>query len=156
MVLGRRVLGGGERLIKVSCLVVVISFNAAVVVMSRVLEVSLLRGSLFDDSMEEYVCENCTKVFSRKSNLKRHMQTHRQKIIDDEINKIHHHGLQIVDVKFITRDTFCDIHESRITEGKIFHCFPCNFSVCLDCIESDCTFCNKDICKHKQIFIIMK
>ena len=94
-------------------------------------------------------CRYCDKPFTRKSNLKRH-------ILNKHDNKsIHHHGLQYVDKRFVKRDTWCFLHNGYIKDGKMFHCFACNFSVCADCMEEDCKLCNRDICSHKKIMIII-
>ena len=94
-------------------------------------------------------CKKCKITFSKKSNLTRH----ERKV--HESNEIHHHGLQYVDKQYIKRELFCEIHRGVIKSGKVFHCFACNFSVCADCMEEDCTVCNKDICIHKQIHIYL-
>ena len=94
-------------------------------------------------------CRICSKEFTRKSNLKRHWQRFH------ENGNIHHHGLQFVDAKYIKRELFCELHRGVIEEGKMLYCYPCNFSVCTDCLEEDCKFCNRDICIHKQIFIVL-
>ena len=95
-------------------------------------------------------CRWCSKKFTKKSNLQRH-------IINQHDNKsIHYHGFQYVDKKYIKRETDCYIHHGVINEGKIFHCFACNVSVCADCMEEACELCNKDICNHKKILIILK
>ena len=95
-------------------------------------------------------CKTCHKTFSKKSNLKRHeLKAH-------ENHEIHHHGLQYVDSKYIKYKLVCEIHQWPILDGKIFHCSVCNFSVCASCMEDDCYFCNKDLCPHKSIIILMK
>ena len=94
-------------------------------------------------------CRWCDKTFTRKSNLKRHvLRTHDSK-------SIHHHGLQYVNKKYIRRDTLCFLHDGTIKDGMIFHCFVCNFSICASCISEDCKVCNKDICNHKKIIIVI-
>ena len=71
-------------------------------------------------------CRRCSKTFTEKSNLDRHVFN--QHII----NQL---GLQHVDKKYIKRDTECVLHNGKIKDGKIFHCFACNFSVCTDCMN---------------------
>ena len=94
-----------------------------------------------------YKCKKCKNSFTRQSNLTRHYRkTH-------ENNRIHHHGFQFVDSQFIKRKLYCELHLGTIKDGKIFHCFPCNYSICTECMEKDCTVCNKDICIHKVIII---
>ena len=94
-------------------------------------------------------CHWCNKKFTKKSNLDRHIvRTHDNK-------SIHHHGLQFVDKKYITKETHCFLHQGVINDGKMFHCFVCNFSVCADCMEEDCKYCNKDLCNHKKILIVI-
>ena len=96
-------------------------------------------------------CSICLKTFTRKSNLTRHLKNfHNQ-----DNFRIHHHGLQFVDSKYIKRELFCDLHQGIISDGKIFHCYSCNYSVCADCMEEDCKYCRKNICTHKQIFIVV-
>ena len=68
---------------------------------------------------------------------------------------IHHHGLQSGDRKFILKDIICMMHEGIIKDRKMFHCLACNFSICADCMEEDCRYCNRDICTHKNILIII-
>ena len=93
-------------------------------------------------------CRWCNKLFTRKSNLKRHiLKTHDNK-------SIHHHGLQYVDKKYI-KETECSLHNGTIKDGKLFHCYTCNFSVCADCMEEDCRYCNRNICNHKKILIVI-
>ena len=59
-------------------------------------------------------CTWCSKKFSKKSNLQRH-------ITNQHDNKsIHHHGLQYVDKKFIKRDTYCFLHQGVIMVVKYF------------------------------------
>ena len=94
-------------------------------------------------------CKKCPMTFTKKSNLSRHERRLH------ENNEIHHHGLQFVDSKYIKHDLFCELHEGPIGDGNIFHCYACNFSVCADCMEEDCIVCNKDICRHKQIIIVI-
>ena len=85
----------------------------------------------------------------------------RQRIsIDDKRSKemaskgsIHHHGLQYADKKY-TKETHCFLHQG-VNDGKMFHCFVCNFSICADCMEEDCKYCNRDICNHKNILIVV-
>lgn len=94
-------------------------------------------------------CRYCEQIFTKKSNLKRHvLRTHENK-------SIHYHGLQFVDKKYISRETFCFLHEGTIKDGKMFYCYPCNFAVCSDCMEKDCDLCNRDICTHKKISIFI-
>lgn len=94
-----------------------------------------------------FQCKKCKNSFSRQSNLTRHYRkTH-------ENNRIHHHGFQFVDSQFIKRKLYCELHLGTIKDGKIFHCFPCNYSICTECMEKDCNVCNKDICIHKVIII---
>ena len=94
-------------------------------------------------------CRYCDETFTRKSNLKRH-------VLRKHDNKsIHHHGLQFVDKEHIMRETYCYLHEAVIKDGKLFHCFACNFSICADCMEEDCRYCNRDICTHKNILIVI-
>ena len=94
-------------------------------------------------------CRYCDQKFTKKSNLKRHM------LKQHDNKSIHFHGLQFVDKKFISRDAFCYLGQHSIEFGKMFHCFPCNFSICTDCMEEDCMFCSRDICTHKNIQIIL-
>ena len=94
-------------------------------------------------------CTWCSKKFTKRSNLQRH-------ITNQHDNKsIHYHGLQYVDKKYITRTTWCFLHDGTIDNGKIFHCFACNFNICADCMEEPCKVCIKDICNHKNIQIIL-
>ncbi len=94
-------------------------------------------------------CRWCRKKFTKKSNLDRH-------VYNQHDNKsIHHHGLTYVDKQYIKRNTECFLHDGKIRQGMMFHCFVCNFSVCADCMEEECKFCNKDICRHKKIIIII-
>ena len=75
---------------------------------------------------ERLECRWCNKKFTRKSNLDRHIfRTHDNK-------SIHYHGLQYIDKKYITKETQCFLHEGAINDGKMFHCFVCNFSICAD------------------------
>ena len=94
-------------------------------------------------------CRYCNTVFTKKSNLKRHM------LRQHDSKSIHHHGLQYVDKRFVTGETACFLHEGVIRDGKMFHCFVCNFSICTDCMEEDCRYCKRDICTHKNILIII-
>ena len=95
-------------------------------------------------------CGWCGEKFTKKSNLDRHVYNqHDNKSIPNP-------GLQYVDKKYIKRDTECFLHDGSIKDGKMFHCFACNFSVCSDCMEEECKVCNKDICNHKKILIIIK
>ena len=94
-------------------------------------------------------CRWCSKKFTKKSNLQRH-------ITNQHDNKsIHYHGLQYVDKKYIRREVDRFLHHRVINDGKMFHCFACNFIVCADCMEESCKLCNKDICNHKKILIII-
>lgn len=89
-------------------------------------------------------CTWCSKKFTKRSNLQRH-------IANQHDNKsIHYHGLQYVDKKYIRRETWCFLHDGIINDGKMFHCFACNFNVCADCMEEPCKHCLKDICSHKK------
>ena len=102
-----------------------------------------------DYNLEVMECRYCDETFTRKSNLKRH-------VLSKHDNKsIHHHGLQFVDKKHIMRETYCYLHEAVIKDGKLFHCFACNFSICADCMEEDCRYCNRNICTHKNILIVI-
>ena len=92
-------------------------------------------------------CEECGVPFTRQSNLVRHMRK------NHEDNRTHHHGLQFVDTRYLKRELYCELHQGVIKDGKIFHCFPCNYSICTYCMEKDCTVCKRDICIHKQIII---
>lgn len=94
-------------------------------------------------------CRYCEQKFTRKSNLKRHM------LRQHDNKSIHQHGLQFVDKRYVLNETLCFLHEGVIRDGKMFHCFPCNFSICSDCMEEDCKYCNRDICTHKNILIII-
>ena len=96
-----------------------------------------------------YECRYCDKTFTKKSNLKRHM------LRQHDNKSIHHHGLQYVDKRYISRETMCFLHKGIINDGKMFHCFTCNFSICSDCMEEDCIYCNRNICTHKNILIII-
>ena len=96
-----------------------------------------------------YECRYCDKTFTKKSNLKRHM------LRQHDNKSIHHHGLQYVDKRYILRETMCFLHKGIINDGKMFHCFTCNFSICSDCMEEDCIYCNRNICTHKNILIII-
>ena len=60
-----------------------------------------------------------------------------------------------MDKKYIRRDTRCFLHDGQIKDGMIFHCFVCNFSVCTDCMSEDWKFCNRDLCNHKKILIVI-
>ena len=94
-------------------------------------------------------CRYCEITFTRKSNLKRHiLRKHTN-------NSIHHHGLQYVNKICIKRKTEFAMHDGCIEDGMIFHCFACNFSICGDCMEEDCKYCNRNICTHKKIVIII-
>ena len=94
-------------------------------------------------------CRWCNKLFTRKSNLKRHIR----KAHDSK--SIHHHGLQYVDKQYINRNTTCSLHDGEILNGKMFHCFACNFSVCASCMEEECRYCSRNICNHKKILIVI-
>ncbi len=95
-------------------------------------------------------CQWCGDSFTRKSNLKRH-------ILNKHDNKsVHHHGLQYVNKMYITRETRCFLHDGEIKDGMMFHCFACNYSICGDCLSEDCKYCTKDLCSHKNIFIVIK
>ena len=93
-------------------------------------------------------CRYCDQTFTKKSNLKRHMLRKH----DDK--SIHHHGLQFVDKKYILKETHCFLHEAVIKDGKLFHCFPCNFSTCSDRMKDDCKYSNRDICTHRNILVV--
>ena len=60
-----------------------------------------------------------------------------------------------MDKKFISKETFCFMHDGVIKDGKMFYCYSCNFAVCSDCMEEDCKYCNRDICTHKNILIVI-
>lgn len=94
-------------------------------------------------------CRYCNQTFTKKSNLKRHM------LRKHDSKSIHYHGLQFVDKRFVAKETICYLHQGIIENGKMFHCFPCNFSICTDCMEEDCRYCKRDICTHKNILIII-
>ncbi len=94
-------------------------------------------------------CRWCGKKFTEKSNLDKHVYNQHDK------KSIHHHGLQYVDKKCVTMDTRCFLHDGAIQDGMIFHCFVCNFSICGDCMSEDCKVCNKDICNHKKIIVVI-
>ena len=96
-----------------------------------------------------YECRYCDKTFTKKSNLKRHM------LRQHDNKSIHHHGLQYVDKRYISRETMCFLHKGIINDGKMFHCFTCNFSICSDYMEEDCKYFNRNICTHKNILIII-
>ena len=88
-------------------------------------------------------CRWCSKLFTRKSNLKRHiLRTHDNK-------SIHHHGLQYVDRRY-TKETECSLHNGTIKDGKMFH-----FVILVYALEEDCRYCNRDICNHKKILIVI-
>ena len=59
-------------------------------------------------------CRYCNTVFTKKSNLKRHM------LRKHDNKSIHHHGLQYVDKKFVLEETFCSLHEGVIKAEKCF------------------------------------
>ena len=109
-------------------------------------------GFLGEEEEESYQGDKrlwCNKKFTRKSNLDRHIvRTHDNK-------SIHHHGLQFVDKQYITKETHCFLHQGVINDGQMFHCFVCNFSVCGDCMLEDCKYCNRDLCNHKKILIVI-
>ena len=94
-------------------------------------------------------CRYCNTVFTKKSNLKRHM------LRQHDNKSIHHHGLLYVDKRFVSGETTRFLHEGVIRDGKMFHCFVCNFSICTDCMEEDCRYCKRDICTHKNILIVI-
>ena len=109
----------------------------------------LLREGEEEDFDRKLEWRWCSKKFTRKSNLDRHIvRTHDNK-------SIHYHGLQYIDKKYITKETQCFLHEGGINDGKMFHCFVCNFSICADCMEEDCKYCNRDLCNHKKILIVI-
>ena len=94
-------------------------------------------------------CRYSDQTFTKKSNLKRHM------LRKQDNKSIHHHGLQFVDKMYILREMRCFLHEAVIKDGKLFHCFACNFSICVDCMEEDCRYCNIHICTHKNRMIVI-
>ena len=99
--------------------------------------------------METFTCRYCDTTFTKKSNLKRHI------LRKHDTKSIHHHGLQYVDKLYIKRETYCFLHEGKIKSGKMFFCLACNFAICADCMEEDCGYCNRNICTHKYIHIII-
>ena len=94
-------------------------------------------------------CRWCSKKFNKKSTLDKH-------VYNQHDNKsIHHHGLQYVDKKHVVMQARCFLHDGEIEDGMIFHCFVCNFSICADCMSEDCKYCNRDLCSHKKILIVI-
>ena len=81
-----------------------------------------------------FKCKLCLKIFTKKSNLQRHWKNFHQQDLP-----MHHHGLQFVDAKYLvhSKQLYCELHNGKIGDGKLFHCFACNFSVCSDCMEED-------------------
>ena len=94
-------------------------------------------------------CKYCSKKFTKKSNLQRHIYN----LHDNK--SVHHHGLTYADKEFIKRETHCFLHDGAIIDGYIFHCYACNFSICDQCMLEDCKQCNKNLCVHKRILIVI-
>ena len=91
----------------------------------------------------EFTCRYCDTTFTKRFNLKRHI------IRKHDTKSIHHHGLQLVNKLYITRETYCFLHQGKINRGKMFYCYACNFGICASCVEEDCKFC-------KIIFVPIK